>query len=114
LAKSKKKKPIYKTVLFGSFLTSDFLAKHWLKLFLLLLLILGFISTKYQCQTDMEKIRRLSNKLEVVKTERIQQRSTYMSRIRESAMLQLADSIHPGLKVQEQPPFKLSRPDNDD
>lgn len=102
-----RKQSIARRIIFGSVISSDFIVRHWLKIFVLLLLIMIYISTKYQCQTDMETIRRLSNQLEVVKTERIRQRSTYMSRIRESAMQQLADSVHPGLVVQEQPPFHL-------
>ena len=60
-------------------------------------------------KTDMETISKLTTQLEVVKTERIRQRSTYMSRIRESAMQELADSIRPGLTVQEQPPYHLPK-----
>lgn len=104
----KARKPsIVRRLIFGSVISSDFIVRHWLKIFVLMLLIMIYISTKYQCQTDMETISKLTNRLEVVKTERIRERSTYMSRIRESAMQQLADSIHPGLTVQEQPPYHV-------
>lgn len=105
----RKRPSIARRLIFGSVISSDFIVRHWLKIFVLMLLVMIYISTKYQCQTDMEQIRKLTNELEVVKTERIRQRSTYMSRIRESAMQELADSIHPGLTVQEQPPFHLSK-----
>lgn len=102
-----KKPSLASRMVFGSLISSDFIVKHWLKIFTLMLLIMIMISTKYQCQTGMETIKKLNNRLEVVKTERIRERSTYMSRIRESAMQQLADSVMPGLTVQEQPPYKL-------
>lgn len=95
-------------MLFGSLVSSDFIVKHWLKIFCLLLLVMIYISTKYQCQTGMESIKKLNARLEVMKTERIRERSTYMSRIRESAMQSLADSIKPGLRVQEQPPYHIN------
>lgn len=109
--KSSKKKntaKVARRLVFGSLISSDFFLKHWLALFISLLLVMIYISTKYQCQTSMETIKRLSNRLEVVKTERIRERSSYMSRIRESEMQVLADSIKPGLKVQQQPPYHIS------
>lgn len=105
--KKGRKPSIARRLIFGSVISSDFIVKHWLKIFVLMLLIMIYISTKYRCQTDMETISKLTTQLEVVKTERIRQRSTYMSRIRESAMQELADSIRPGLTVQEQPPYHL-------
>ena len=108
--KKTKRSSIGRRLLFGSVISSDFVARHWLKIFVLMLLVMIYISTKYQCQTDMETIRKLSTQLEIEKTERIRQRSNYMSRIRESAMQQLADSVHPGLVVQEQPPYHIVPP----
>lgn len=102
-----KRSSLTSRMIFGSLVSSDFIVKHWLKIFTLMLLIMIMISTKYQCQTGMETIKKLSNRLDVVKTERIREHSTYMSRIRESAMQQLADSVMPGLTVQQQPPYRL-------
>lgn len=48
--------------------------------------ILIYITNRYQCLTRMEDIRKLEQELEIVETERIRERSTYMSRIRESSM----------------------------
>lgn len=94
-------------VLFGNVVTSGFFMRHWMPIFVLLVLIMIYITTKYQCMTSMERIRDLETELAITKTERIRQRSTYMSRIREAAMQQLADSVLPGFAVQEQPPFIL-------
>lgn len=93
------------SVLTGGIISSDFFYKHKLKLFVALVLIMFYISTKYQCMTGLETIRNLEKRLEVVKTEHIREQSRYMSRIRESSMAALADSIRPGLAVQQQPPF---------
>lgn len=95
-------------VLWGNVVTSDFFWRHKLKIFVALVLIMIYISTKYQCLTSMESIRRLEQELEVVRTERIRAKSDYMSRIRESSMAALADSIHPGLRARTTPPIPIS------
>lgn len=94
-------------VLHGNIVTSDFFAKHKLAIFAIITLTMFYIITKYQCMTGLETIRKLENELEIVKTERIRERSTYMSRIRESAMAELADSIHPGLSIHAAPPYEI-------
>lgn len=95
------------SMLTGGVLSSDFFFRHLITFFVLGVLIMFYISTKYQTMTGMESIKRLEKQLEIVKTERIRERSRYMSRIRESSMAALADSIRPGLSIQQQPPFTL-------
>ncbi len=75
----------------------------------MVVLALAYITNKYSCQTLMEEERRLTERLEIVKTERVRMRSIYMGRTRESSMQHLADSLHLGLNIQERPPFKLSK-----
>jgi ascorbate-specific PTS system EIIC-type component UlaA len=104
----KKREPRLKSILNGNIVSSEFLMKHWVTLFVALAIVMIYIASKYECMTKMEEMRSLEQYLDVVKSERIRERSTYMSRIRESAMQHLADSIHPGLCVQEQPPFTLT------
>lgn len=109
MKKSLKKAPkrFLTTTLRGRLVSSDFFARHKFKILVAVALFMIYISTKYQCMTGMETISRLEQQVDVVKTERIQEKARYMSRIRESAMAQLADSIHPGLKVRSQPPYVL-------
>ena len=73
-----------------------------------ILMVLIYITNRYQCLTRMEEIRRLEQELEVVETERIRVRSTYMSRIRES-MQEMVDTMHLNLRIQDKPPYKLSK-----
>jgi uncharacterized membrane protein (DUF106 family) len=110
---AKKKLSITARVLYGDVISSEFFSKHWIGIFCLAVLVLIYISTKYQCLTSMETIKKLESELEVAKTERIRERSTYMSRIRESSMQELVDSVMPGLSVQEQPPYQLSNSDDE-
>jgi hypothetical protein len=68
-----------------------------------------YITGRYECQTQMETIRSLERELEVAKTERIRAKSVYMSRIRESSMQHMVDSLHLDLTVQEQPPYRIHK-----
>jgi hypothetical protein len=110
-SQKKQRRSLTWRVLYGDVISSEFFSRHWMKFFVLAVLVLIYISNKYQCLTHMETIKRLESELEVAKTERIRERSTYMSRIRESAMQELVDSVMPGLAVQEQPPYELSNDD---
>lgn len=93
----------------GRLLSSDFFARHWKSVLLVILMVLIYITNRYQCLTRMEEIRRLEQELEVVETERIRVRSTYMSRIRESSMQEMVDTMHLNLRIQDKPPYKLSK-----
>lgn len=105
--KTRRRQNIFRRILQGNVLTSDFFIRNWLKVFVALVLIMIYISTKYQCMTSMERIKKLEGETEVARTECIRERSEYMSRIRESAISAMADSVRPGLQVQEQPPYEL-------
>lgn len=103
-----KKHSLTGMLLRGQLLDSDFFARNWLVIAVAVVLALAYITNKYSCQTLMEEEQRLTERLEIVKTERVRMRSRYMGRIRESSMQRLADSLQLGLSIQERPPFKLS------
>lgn len=91
----------------GKLLSSDFLMRNAGNILLVVIMILVYITNRYECLTSMEEIRRLNRELEIVDTERVRVRSMYMSRIRESSMQQLVDTMHLNLKVQDRPPYKI-------
>jgi hypothetical protein len=93
----------------GRLLSSDFFARHWVTVLAVIMMFLGYITNKYQCQTRMETIQSLQRRLEIVKTEAVLQHSRYMSRTRESAMREMVDTMRLNLSVQERPPFKIER-----
>lgn len=96
-------------VFYARFLSSDFFIRNWKSVLLLMVMLLVYITNRYQCLTRMEEIRRLKQELEVVQTEHIRERSRYMSRIRESAMQEMVDTMHLNLRVQERPPYKIKK-----
>ena len=87
----------------------DFFRRNWLVVLGAVAMLMLYMSNRYTCQTQMEKIQQLEKDLEVAKTERIRAKSAYMSRIRESQMQHMVDSLGLGITVQDQPPFTLER-----
>lgn len=67
-----------------------------------------YISNKYQVQTKIETIQKLEQELERVRTESVRERSSYMSRTRESSMQVMIDTLRLDLQVREQPPYRIS------
>ena len=117
--KSKKRKMFKRLNVFaeralhGELLTLDLFLKHWIRFYLLEAMIIIFISSKYECQTCMEDIKTLKRDLEIIETECVRVKGEYMSRVRESYMAHLVDSMRLNLKVQEPPPFKLTYEEQD-
>ena len=95
-------------LLHGQLVNINFFRRHGWKIAVCVVMIIAYIFTKYQCQTRMVTIDKLSTELEVVKNQSIDERSEYMGRIRESAMQELVDSLKLDLQKQEKPPFKIS------
>lgn len=104
------RQPSFITRLFrGQLLSSDFFARHWLPVLIGVLVVMVYITTKYTCQTNMEKIAALERRLEIVNNEKARERSAFMGRIRETSMQQMVDSLHLNLRVQSQPPYRIPR-----
>lgn len=95
-------------IVHGRLLPIDYFVKHWVYVLLCVGMIMVYITNRYQCLTRMEEIRKLEHELEIVQTERIRERSEYMSRIRESSMQELVDTMHLNLRVQDKPPYRLA------
>ncbi|MDE7407506.1 MAG: hypothetical protein K2M76_03710 [Muribaculaceae bacterium] len=100
--------------LHGRLLNSDLFSRYWLQIVGIIAMMLLFMVNKYECQMSMEEIQRLNKDLEVIKTERVRAQREYMSRIRESSMQQLVDRHHLQLRIQPQPPYRLTLSDNNE
>lgn len=107
MAKKKQSRSIVSNFFHGRVLSSDIFTRHWLFITTVMVVIVLYITDKYENQTSMEEIRRLNAQLEIAKTECVRERSTFMSRTRESSMQHLVDSLALGLNVQDRPPFNL-------
>ena len=95
--------------LHGRIISIDFFRRNWWVVLGVVTMLMIYITSRYTCQTQMERIRTLERELEVAKTERVRAKSAYMSKIRESSIQEMVDSLGLGITVQEQPPYRLSR-----
>lgn len=114
MAKDKKDKPKRKSpyifrVFRGEVISSDFFARHWLPILIFMVVVMVYITTKFTYRTNIEKIEALQKQLEIVQNESSRERSLFMSRIRETSMQQMVDSLHLDLRVQPQPPFTVRK-----
>ncbi|MDE6199436.1 MAG: hypothetical protein K2G06_06300 [Muribaculaceae bacterium] len=91
----------------GRWLSTRFFSRHWGIILALLVLVMIYITNRYQCLTAMENIQKLNKELEVVKSERIRQKSAYMNAIREKTMQQSIREAGLDLTHRDQPPYKL-------
>lgn len=91
----------------GDIISSEFFNRHKYSIIGMVVLLILYISFQYECKTRMETIDTLNKELAIVRSESIRQKSAYRSKIRESVLTHMADSMHLGLKVQDQPPYKI-------
>lgn len=91
----------------GDLISSEFFNRHKFSIIGMVVLLILYISFQYECKTRMETIDNLNKELAIVRSESIRQKSAYHSKIRESVLTHMADSMHLGLKVQDQPPYKI-------
>ncbi len=93
---------------YGRVISSRFFKRYLFQTTFIVGLILIYISNRYDCVTGMETINALQSELDIVRTELQNQRSSYMSMTRESAMQQLVDTLHLNLGIQQQPPYRIN------
>ena len=99
---------VLRQLLYGHAVSSDFFARNWVSMVLVVAMLMIYIAGKYTCQRKMEQVRSLNRELEIVIAERIRVRSDYMGKIRESTMQHMVDTMKLGLNVREYPPFVVN------
>jgi len=92
----------------GRLVSGAFFARYWLQIFVIISMVLVYITNRYSCQRSMEQIRTLNNRLDIVQTESYRVRGEYMSRIRESSMREMLDTLGIDIDVQTQPPYHVT------
>lgn len=53
----------------GQILSGSLFTRYWLQILVLMAMVLVYITNRYSCQREMEQIRRLTERLQVVQTE---------------------------------------------
>ena len=83
-----------------------FKANAWL-LIIILVSVIALIGLRYKTKTKMEEIKRLTTELSKAESNKLQEKSKYMSLIRETEMRQMVRAKGLPLEFQEQPPYEL-------
>lgn len=99
-------------IFMGDIISSKFFIRYKYLMVFAAACLIFYISFQYECKTRLETIDDLRSELARVRSECIRQQSTYHSRIRESVMQQMVDSMGLGLCVQNQPPFSIKYDEN--
>ncbi len=89
------------------FFSYDFFSRYWFYVVLITVLIVAYISMKYDTQNKMNELQRLEVDLNNAKTDCVEASARYNSRIRESQMVDMVDTMHINLTAPDQPPYRL-------
>ena len=107
-SKIKQKRGWMSELRYGRSLSIDFFkANAWLML-LFVVAILALIGLRYKTKTKMAEIKQLTVELQRAESHKLQEKSLYMSLIRESEMVKMVREKNLNLEFQEQPPFELT------
>lgn len=104
---AKRKASFWSSLFHGRLVSSDFFARNWLVIAVVVIFVMAYISSNYTNKIKREQVASYKAQTEVMKTERNRARSKYMGKVRESAMQHLVDSLHLGLQVQDDPAFEV-------
>jgi hypothetical protein len=105
---SEHKASILSRTIQGRIVPLRFFVNHWSMICLVLIIAIIYISTKYTCQTRVEKIMYLTKELNNAKTDYVKASSEFKSQIRETKMRNLVDTMRIDLTSPDQPPYKLT------
>lgn len=90
------------------FLTLDFFKRNWFYILAATLMMLMYISNKYECQSSLAEVGRLKVELNNAKTDCVDASSKYNSKILESNMQVLVDTMRLDITAPDQPPYQLT------
>ena len=92
---------------YGRSLSLEFFRQNAWLLMLFIVAIIALMGLRYKTKTRMEEIKQLTVELQRAQSSKLQEKSAYMSLIREAEMKKLVDQQHLGLQFQEFPPYEL-------
>ena len=92
---------------YGQSLSVEFFTRHAWLLVIFIITMLALIGLRYKTKSKMAEIKTLTIELDRAESTKLQEKSRYMSLIRETEMKRLVDKRHLSLDFQEQPPYEL-------
>lgn len=92
---------------YGRSISVEFFKSNAWLLIIIVVTVIALIGLRYQTKTKMEEIKKLNTELARAESEKLQEKSRYMSLIRETEMRKMVREKGLPLEFQEQPPFEL-------
>ena len=96
-----------KDVRYGRALSIEFFRRNAWLLLVIMVAVLSLMGLRYKTKTKMAEIKRLEATLERAESSKLQEKSAYMSLIREAEMRRLVNEKGLGLIFREQPPYEI-------
>ncbi len=93
----------------GRILSLELFRRNFLYIIVIVGMLLMYIGNKFECQSKMEQVMALKKELDNAKTDCVNASARYNSKIRESQMKALVDTMHIDLTAPDQPPYHLSK-----
>lgn len=95
------------------FLNMAFFRRNWVYVVAGTIMMLMYISNKYNCQSNLREVMTLTDELDIAKTDCVNASAKYNSMIRESQMTALVNNMNIDLVMPQQPPYQLSSNQNE-
>lgn len=91
----------------GRSISVEFFKNNAWLILIIVVAVIALIGLRYKNKTKMEEIKRLTTELKRAESDKLQQKSAYMSLIRETEMRHMVREKGLPLEFQEQPPYEL-------
>lgn len=92
---------------YGRSISVDFFKSNAWLLLIIVVAVIALIGLRYKTKTKMAEIKHLNTELARAESEKLQEKSKYMSLIRETEMRRMVKEKGLPLEFQEQPPFEI-------
>ena len=93
---------------YGKTVSVNFFKNNAWLLITFLVIVLALMGMRYKTKTKMEEIKKLEKELVQSESDKLREKSAYMSLIRETEMMRLVRKNNLGLIFQEQPPYEIT------
>lgn len=109
----KKKTPGWVAELrYGQSISIEFFrANAWL-IMVIVVVVIALMGLRYKTSTRMEEIKKLTSELQLAESTMLDEKSKYMTLVRETEMKKMVHDRGLHLEFQEQPPYILSDSEN--
>lgn len=112
-SKKKKKSPGWVDELrYGQSISLEFFRTNAWLIMVIVVVIVALMGLRYKTKTKMEEIKSLTTELQRSRSIMLEEKSKYMSLIRETEMKKMVHDRGLPLEFQEQPPYRLSEEEN--